>query len=227
MADYLTSRIGITPDRIQVIHNAVDFSVFNPQCVSKQSARQRLGISDDDIVLGFVGRLNPIKGPDLLVEATALLSERSPRYLLLLAGDGAQRKSLEKSAEQLGIGERVRFLGFCDNIPEVMAAFDIGIVPSRQESFGIVCLELMRMKIPVISSGAGGMAEYITDHKTGLLLRENTPQEICRCANKLAEDEQLRNHLIDAAYKLCDKFGVEQYAESYRKIYQNVLGQSD
>lgn len=226
-ADILIHSIGIAPERIRVIPNAVEFDVFDPQRISKQSARQKLGISDQDIVLGFVGRLNYQKGVDLLVEALSLLRQKSARYVLLIAGEGRERERLEELARQLGVEEQVRFLGFCGNVPEVMSAFDIGLVPSRFEPFGIVGLELMRMKVPVISSGAGGMAEYVIDNETGLLLGQNSPEEICGCVEQLSSDAQLRSHLVDAASKICEGFGVEQYAESHRGIYRELLGKSD
>lgn len=226
-ADFLVSRIGITPDRIKVIPNAVDFNVFNPHRIPGQPTRKKLGISDRDIVLGFVGRLDHIKGVDLLIKAAALLLQRSQRYFLLLVGEGPERKALEKLSHQLGIEARVRFLGFCDNIPDVMTAFDIALVPSRQEPFGIVCLELMRMKIPVISSGVGGMAEYITNEETGLLLKENSPDEICRYVERLVNDEQLRQRLINGGYKLAGQFGANKYVKTFQRMYEVILHEQD
>jgi glycosyltransferase involved in cell wall biosynthesis len=222
-AEYLVRRIGIAPDRIRVIPNAVEFNVFDPQKVSAKMSREKLGISDDDMVVGFVGRLNYVKGVDLLIKATALLLQRSRRYFLLIAGYGPQQKSLEELALQFGITDRVRFLSFCDNIPEVMAAFNVGVVPSRQESFGIVCLELMRMKIPVISSGVGGMAEYIADDETGLILKENTPGEICTYIERLAGNEHLQGRLVDAAYKFCERFSTDKYVKAVQQMYKEVL----
>lgn len=221
IADYLTDKIGISPNRVRVIHNSVQRDVFDYQLISSGTARKKLEISDSDIVVGFVGRFEPRKGADILVGAAALLMQRSKHYLLLLAGEGPQQKSLERLAQRLGINDRVRFLGFCQNVPEVMAAFDVGVVPSRSEAFGIVCLELMRMKVPVISSGAGGMAEYITDEQTGLLLKENTPEEICRCVERLVNDKQLRLNLAEAGYTLAGQFGVEQYIEKFQRICQD------
>jgi len=223
MSDYLVEKIGIAPERIRVIPNAVQFAVFDPQRTSRKLIRKQLGVSDNNIALGFVGRLNQIKGPDLLIKATALLLERTARYVAVFAGDGPQRKSLERLARQLNVHERVRFLGFRDDVAQVMAAFDIGIVPSRQESFGIVCLELMRMNVPVISSGAGGMAEYITDGQTGLILRENTPSEICRCVERIVNDQHLRRRLIEAGRRLVEQFSVEQYVKTTQAVYEEVL----
>lgn len=227
MAGYLTRRIGITPERIKVIPNAVRLDVFDLQRVSKRLSRQNLGISEQDIVLGFVGRLNSIKGVDLLVRAMPLLLRQSRHYFLLLVGEGPERESLQTLAQKLRVDDRIRFLGFCDNIPQIVAAFDIGVVPSRQESFGIVCLEMMRMMVPLVSSGVGGMAEYVIDGKTGLMLKENTPEEICRCVQLLSEDQKLRNSIVDAAYKLSERFSVQEYVKAYRQMYKEILRQEN
>lgn len=227
IADYLVHKIGISPDRVRVIYNPVQTDVFDYRRISSKTARERLGISDSDTVVGFVGRLDPMKGVDLLIKATALLLQRSERYLLLVAGEGPDRKSLGKLAQRLGIDDRVRFLGFCRNVPDVMAAFDIGVVPSRFEPFGIVCLELMRMKIPVISSGVGGMAEYITDEQTGLLLKQNTPEEICRCVERLVNDKQLCQNLMEVGYRVAEQFGVDQYVKEFQRICRNEKRRQD
>jgi len=155
----LARRTGIDESYIRIVPNAVDFDSFNPARVSRKVIRDRMGISDGDFVLGFVGRLHYVKGADLLIEALSLLLRKSQQYLLLVAGDGPQQRSLKALAKRPGVEARVRFLGTCDNVPELMAAFDVGVVPSRRESFGITVLELMRMKIPVVASGVDGMAE--------------------------------------------------------------------
>jgi glycosyltransferase involved in cell wall biosynthesis len=227
IADYLTRNIGISSDRIRVVHNAVQTDVFNPQRISSSAAKANLKISESDIVVGFVGRLDPMKGVDLLIEAAALLLQSSKRYMFLIAGDGPQRPSLEKSAKRLSIENRVRFFGFCRDVPAVMAAFDIGVVPSRFEPFGIVCLELMSMKVPVISSGAGGMSEYITDEQTGLVLKQNTPEEICRCVERLTNDKQLSQKLKEAGYELAKHFGVDRYVEIFQEICRDEIRRQD
>jgi len=226
-ADFLTRKIKIPVDRVKVVNNAVDLDIFDPQLISKNQAREKLGISLDDFVLGFVGRLCNQKGVDLLIEAAALLMQRSRRYLLLLAGDGQCRTSLEQQARELGFADRVRFLGFCSNISEVMATFDVGIVPSRWEPFGIVCLEMMRMKVPVVSSGVQGLAEIIKDQKTGLVTTDNTPTEIARCVQRLYKDELLRNELVKTAYQFCDRFSTVEYAKTMSRLYEQILYRKD
>jgi glycosyltransferase involved in cell wall biosynthesis len=227
MADYLVLKIGVSPDKVTVVYNPVQSDVFDYQRFSSIAARENLGISHNDIVIGFVGTLDPVKGPDILVKAVSLLIQKRSNYLLIIAGEGPQRVSLERLTHKLDIASRVRFLGFRQDIPEIMTAFDIGVVPSRYESFGIVCLELMRMKIPVVSSGAGGMTEYITNEQTGLLLKQNTPEEITACVERLVNDRQLRFGIVERAYKLTDQFSIDKVVEEFQRICFNGISRRD
>lgn len=218
----LIKRAAIKKDCIELIYNPIDFGIFDYHKVSREKSRRNLNISNEDFVIGFVGRLHPHKGVDILIRAFASLLQQSARYLLVLAGDGPQRKYLETLTAQLGIAERVRFLGMRADITEVMAAFDIGVVPSRREPFGIVPVELMRMKIPVVSSGIEGLAESVKNQVTGLVTCENNPDEICLCIQKLAEDEGLRNQLVEAAYTFSEKFRPKEQVKKIERIYERV-----
>ncbi len=219
----LTQRAGIDRDKIEIVYNAVDFARFDRDKTSPGRMRKKLEISEADIVIGFVGRLHKVKGADILIEAVALLLQQSPRYLLVLAGDGPERKSLESLASRLGISDHVRFLGTCTNIPELISAFDIGVVPSRHESFGIVALEIMRMKKPVVCSGVDGLAELVTDGVTGLVTRENRPEEIAATILRLANDRELQEKLIEKAYSFSKQFEIREHVKKLQKIYERYL----
>ena len=228
IANSLTAACQLVQKRVDkgciyVVPNAVDFSIFDPARVSRKVIRDRMGISDGDFVLGFVGRLHYVKGADLLIEALSLLLRKSQQYLLLVAGDGPQQQSLKALAKRPGVEARVRFLGTCDNVSELMAAFDVGVVPSRRESFGITVLELMRMKIPVVASGVDGMAELVTNGTTALVTGENTPEEIARCVERLTGDGELRKRLTEAAYSFSDRFGLSEHVKGIERIYERVV----
>jgi glycosyltransferase involved in cell wall biosynthesis len=108
------------------------------------------------------------------------------------------------------------------DIPEVAATFDIGVVPSRQESFGMVLVELMSMKVPVVCSGKGGLAELVRNEETGLVTRENEPDEICLCVQRLAQDQGLRNRLAEAAYAFSKKFEPKEQIGKLEKVYKRL-----
>jgi glycosyltransferase involved in cell wall biosynthesis len=180
-----------------------------------------------DTVIGFVGRLHKQKGVDLLIRAFALLLRRSADYLLVVAGDGPQRGYLRALARQFGVSERVKFLGVCRNVPEVMATFDVGAVPSRHEPFGRVALELMRMKVPVVCSGVNGLAELITNCVTGLITQQNVPEEIAVNIQNLAKDKELQEKLSDTAYTFSEQFNVRNHIRKLQKIYSQVLSRGE
>lgn len=223
MARELAASAGIDRAGIKVIYNAVDFGTFDPGRFSRRAIRQKLGISDSDFVLGFVGRLNHVKGVDLLIKALSLLLKKSNRYLLLIAGDGPQHRSLESLVKRLAVPEKVRFLGTCRNVAELMAGFDVGVVPSRQEPFGIVVLELMRMKVPVVCSGVEGMAELASNGVTTLVTQQNTPAKIAQCIERLAEDGDLRERLTQAAYNFSERFGLLQHVKLIEQLYLKIV----
>jgi len=223
VAKELAAKAKVKPDRIRVVHNAVNLDRFKPDEQKRRQFREQLGAGKDDIVIGYAGRLAYVKGVDLLVEAMGLLAEKSSRYLLVLVGQGRQREYLEKLTERLGISRRVKFLGFCDNVAEIMTAFDIGVVPSRQEAWGIVALELMSMKVPLVCSGVEGLAEIATDDETALLTSRNTAEEIAGCIERLTGDEALRGRLAQAGRQKSEEFSVGEYVRKIEQIYAELV----
>lgn len=220
----LMQRAKIPQGRIKVIYNAVDFDNFDRRRISGGSLRAQLGIAAEDVIIGYVGRLDYVKGVDLLVEAMALLLKESPRYQLVLLGEGSQRQVLQDRARGLGIADHVQFLGFRNDVSHVMVDFDIGVMPSRQESFGIVALEIMRMKIPMVASGVEGLAELVDHEQNALVPSHNTPQEIAECIRRLVGDADLREKLIDNAYRFTEGFGVSQCVNAVWDAYMEIRG---
>lgn len=221
-AAQLVKKAKIDPKQITVIPNAVDFEKFNPQKTERSRTRKMLKANPDDIVLGFVGRLNYVKGVDILIKAMPLLLKKSPQYLLALVGQGPQEPYLHKLVNQFDISDRVRFLGFNDNVPEIMDAFDIAVVPSRQEPFGIVAVEIMRKKIPMVCSDADGLAELVEDNVNALVPKKNMPGNVCEKIETLANDKMLQQKLADNAYSFSEKFSIKNCVDAVQKIYFEV-----
>jgi len=221
-ADELTKKTNIKKDKIEVIYTAIDIARFDYKKVSRKQARENFKVSENDIVIGFVGRLAKLKGVDILINAFKLLLDKSDKYLLLIAGNGPQRQSLELLAQRLGISQRVRFLGLCRNMPELISAFDIGVMPSLHEPFGRVAIELMRMKVPVVCSGLAGLAELVIDGKTGIVVTENTPEGNRDGIEKLINNEALRQSIVEQAYIFSEKFGIMEQVKKLETLYEKV-----
>ncbi len=139
----------------------VNLDLFHP--IAKSEAREQLGLRDDDRILLFVGRIEPLKGVDILLGAAAQLEAESDCFVLVVGGDSAARDgevaNLRSLASELGISERVSFLGAVDHerLPLFYSAADVCVVPSCYESFGLVALEARACGTPVVASRVGGL----------------------------------------------------------------------
>jgi glycosyltransferase involved in cell wall biosynthesis len=218
----LHEKAGMPLDAIHIIDNFVDFARFDPALYDRQKAQASLNLSEDDIVVGFVGRLDPAKGADILIEAGQVLININRRYRLVIVGEGRERPNLERLASQLFLGDRIVFAGLCENPAQAMAAFDLAVVPSRQEAFGIAVVEFMRMRIPVIASAAGGLIELVRDGETGLVLNSLDPQSIVTAVLRLMGDPSLRQTLADNAAVFSQRFDGRRQLQQLTQLYEQV-----
>lgn len=222
-AQKLVNKIKIKSEKIRIVYNPIDFESFYPRPDSRKKIRTSLGIQTHEIVLGFVGRLHKMKGVDLLIKAMPMLLQKDRSYCLLVAGDGPELPRLEALVGRLRIADRVRFFRRRDDIPEIMSTFDIGVIPSRHEPFGRVAVELMRTKVPIVTSGVDGLGELVNSEQTGLVTAKNTAEEICRAVERLVADQPLRERIAEAAYAFSEQFGTKAYLEKIQKVYNELL----
>ncbi len=218
----LHERAGLPLDAIHIIDNFIDFARFDPTLYDRAKARAALNLSEDDIVVGFVGRLDPAKGADILIEAGQVLINLNPRYRLVIVGQGREGTNLESLAVRLFLGNRIVFAGLSENPAQAMAAFDIAVVPSRQEAFGIAVVEFMRMRIPVIASAAGGLIELVHDGETGLILDNLDPPSIVTAVQRLTGDPTLRQTLIENATAFSQRFDGRRQLQQLTQLYEQI-----
>lgn len=222
-ANMLIQTVGIPESQIHIIYNAVDLETFKPDPSARESVRQQFGFSDKDIVVGFLGRFHPVKGVDLLVQAMPLLFQKDSSFKLLLLGDGPLRDSLKKQTLTDGTDSHICFAGFQENAAYFMNAFDIACIPSRQEPFGIVALEVMSMNIPLVCSRADGLAELIQDNENALGLTELSPEEIALRILDLSQNESLRKRLQKNASVFCQQYGIPQFVRRIGDAYGRII----
>ena len=221
-AAQLTSASGIDPSRIQVIYNAVDTAVFRPDADARRRIRQTLGYSETDTVIGFVGRLSPDKGIDLLVEAMGLLASENSAMKLLIVGSGPMEKHLREKTDALRISPRVHFAGFQPSPAEWINAFDIACLPSRYESFGLAAAEMMTMKIPLICTAVGGLKELTENGRNALVIRQNTPRHIASAIDLLAADAAMQATLSNNAFDFSRHFSIDAFISKIEALYSNL-----
>lgn len=213
------------PAKVMVIPLGVDLERFRP--LDKEAARAALGLQDERIVL-FVGRLEPLKGVDILINAAALLESDVDCSVLIVGGDSGSRAQvarLRDLARERGIEQRVAFVGAVDHdqLPLYYSAADVCVVPSHYESFGLVAVEAMASGLPVVASRVGGLTGTVRDGETGYLVPWLCPEPFAERIELLLSNEPLRRSLGEAAREAVTRFRWETVAASILALYDELL----
>ncbi|MDY7011640.1 MAG: glycosyltransferase, partial [Planctomycetota bacterium] len=186
-----------------------------PETPARQNARSKSG----RFRIGTVGRLSHEKGMDMLIEAFALVKAQLPQAELVLVGDGAERPRLEGMVAERGLTDSVCFLGIRDDVPALLAGFDIFVLPSRSEGLPLVILEAMAAGLPIVATDVGGVSEAVRDGENGLLIRPESSRVMADAIIKLAENEDMRNSLGQASRSsFNERFELSLMVNSYGKI---------
>jgi D-inositol-3-phosphate glycosyltransferase len=214
------------PARISVVPLGVDMDRFRP--IDKDEARRQLGFEDAKIIL-FVGRIEPLKGVDILINAAAMLESDVECSVLIVGGDEASKArvaELQGLASDLGIGHRVAFVGAVDHdkLPLFYNAADVCVVPSHYESFGLVAVEAMACGVPVVASRVGGLTGTVKDGETGYLVPWLCPEPFAERIEMLLDNESLRRNLGEAAHEGVSRFRWENVASHVLEVYGELIG---
>ena len=229
------------PGRVEVVHPGVDLSTFND--IGKAGARKRLGLPADGPLITFVGRIQPLKAPDVMLRAVAVLLERRPelRSSLTVAvvggpsGSGLERPdSLVRLAEELGIDRQVRFVPPVaqDELVDWYAASTLVCVPSYNESFGLVAIEAQATGTPVVAAAVGGLTTAVRNDYSGLLVDDHEPASYAAAFERVLLEPGLRDRLAAGAEQQAQQFGWDRtadmmlgvYAEAQHKMRADLTG---
>ncbi len=208
------TNLGVEPERIQVLRNGVDLSVFRP--VDRDSAREQLGLQGPMIL--SVGHLVPRKGHDLVIRALSGLSEAS----LVIVGEGPERSALERLAKELGVDDRVQFAGSIEHerMHEIYGATDALVLASDREGWANVLLESMACGTPVVASNVWGTPEIVRSPAAGLLLPNRNTQTIADSIKTLLQDPPARAET--RAY--AEGFDWTQTTQGHGDLFREILG---
>ena len=213
----LTQIYRVPAGRVVVIPLGVDLQQFTPG--DRGEARARLGVPPIERLLLAVGRIEPLKGLDILIRALAQLNQRLPATLAIIGGDERAEPEVAKLralAEELGVAEAVHFLGSRPHeaLPDYYRAADVVVVPSFYESFGLVAVEAMASGVPVVASRVGGLASTVADGRTGYLIAWRCPEPFAEKIEVLLRNEPLRGAMGAGAAERMRAYSWDAVAEA-------------
>jgi glycosyltransferase involved in cell wall biosynthesis len=221
--DFLVRERSVPPERVRLIWNGAPLDEFAP--VPRDRAlrvRREMGLPDDAVVVGTVGRLNTQKGHVHLVDAAARLRHvESLRFLI--AGDGDLLGDLQARARAAGVSERVIFAGHRTDVPDVLGAMDVFCLSSLYEGTPLALFEAMAAGKPIVSTAVDGCREVLTDGVTGLLVPPADPAALADAIERVAGSPALRDELSRRALEESRKYDVRACVDAMQTVYDDVL----
>ena len=213
---YLIEVEWVPEDKIRVLPNAIE----PPPPVAEEVVRRLRQQWGNGPLLGTVARLEPQKGLDTLLKAVALLKQRNAEVRCIIVGEGKARTELEAQARTLGIADAVLFVGTRRDIPAVLAALDVFVLPSRFEGLSLALLEAMAAGCPVVATAVSGSVEVVHDGETGLLVPPGDAKALAEAVYRLLTNSELARRVALAGKELVLKhYTIEPIAGRYEEIY--------
>ena len=217
---YLVRRVGIAAGRISQIYNGVDTERFTPRPSGAANGLPAEFAEQDTLVIGTVGRIQPVKDQVTLLKAFAELVQRYARLRLAVIGDGPLLGDLRRFAETLGIAKLTWLPGAIDNIPDALRRFDVFVLPSLSEGISNTLLEAMASGVPVVATAAGGNLELVDDGYCGRLFPPGDVATLARLLAGYVADPLLRQtHAIAARRIAVERFSLGTMVKRYQEVY--------
>lgn len=214
---------GLGEDKIVVRYLGVDTERFVPDATARRQWAVKFNISDDELILSTVSYLRPFKNPHVLVETCVELAKRNIPAQLFVAGDGEMLPSLRQFSEQLGVADRIHWLGNVHDPKSLLQASDIFVLASTGEAFGLVLAEAMACGVPVVGSRHGSLLEVVSEGETGLLATPLDAKAFADAIETLAEDPERRKRMgRQAIERVNARFTVERVVDETIKIYDSL-----
>jgi glycosyltransferase involved in cell wall biosynthesis len=203
--------------QMALIRNGVEIEDFNK---IEEPSIKIPGLSPDRTVLIFVGRLDAVKGVDILIRAVSILNEKMDALHLLIVGDGAIRSELEALTTKLNLSDKVSFLGTRRDIPALLRLSDIKVMPSYWEGLPVSAIEAMAAGVPVIASDVEGLNEVVRDNVTGILIPPGNPEMLAKAIFRCVANPQLSEEMGKNGRKIATRdFSRQRMITSYKQLF--------
>jgi glycosyltransferase involved in cell wall biosynthesis len=218
----------LKPEVVEILHNGVDMSRFNPETVDRNKIRTEFGIKENELVIGMVSRFTPGKGHEEFLWAAKELNKEFSNLKYLIVGEASRgedqyAEKVKQLAREYDLNN-VIFTGYRGDIPNVLAAINIFIFPSHAEALGNALIEAMAMKLPSVCSNAEGVLDIAVDNETSYLFENKNAEDLKEKIKLLIESEALRRQFGENAGKrVLENFEVGKVTDKIIKMYEEEI----
>jgi len=228
LRDDILGRTRLKKNKTRVIYNGIDTSLF--QHPHSNTLRQKYGWPENEIIIGSLGNIRSAKGYDILLRAAALLenSPHSCRFVIAGQSNSSLIDELLTLRKELGLEDKVHFLGFLDDAAEFLSNIDLFLSSSVSEGLPLSAIQAMVSGLPIIATRCGGYKRLITDRENGWLVEVGNPQAIADAIEVVAADHGLRDKLSGNARKYAiETFDIQVMLEAYEQVYSRFISDDD
>jgi len=226
-AEIVSSKIPA--EKVVTIYNGINPLPFTPASIdTSRKIRNGLGIRDDELVLGAIGRLEPQKGFFDLISSLAHIKAKFNSVRLLIVGEGELRDTLELQINNHNLSGTIKFTGLRNDVPEILTALDVFVSPSLWEGLPNVILEAMAAGKPVVATSVGGTPEAIVDGETGLLIPPRNPEALASAIIRLLKNPELRTKMGRAGKeRVLKQFSILRMVTKTQQLYKELMIEKD
>lgn len=221
----LAKQYNIASDKKMItIHNGIDIEKYEKSNYSRTDTLEELGIQQECFIVGMVARISEQKDPIKFIEIAKEVCSAIENAYFVLVGDGELREQVEELIMKYDLKDRVKITGWVDDVNKYISVFDVGILTSKWEGFGLVLTEYMAGKKPIIASNIGGIPELIEDNYNGILVDTNDISKFIKSIIELKDNDTLKSKYVEnSSYILNNKFNIKNVVEKHNELYRKLL----
>ncbi|MCD7714036.1 MAG: glycosyltransferase family 4 protein [Prevotella sp.] len=210
--------------KIKTIFNGIDLSAVKRQVADSTISRESLGMPADAYLIGMVGRISKQKAPDTFVKMAAEVNKKIPNAWFMMVGDGDKREETEHMIADLGLSRQFIITGWVDNPNSYANLFDVAVLLSRWEGFGLVLAEYMELGKPIVATETDAIPDLIVDRENGLLVTVDDHEQAAQAVLEIHDNEELKNEMIRKGRMRVEAFfDVKRTAREHELLFEKLL----
>ncbi|MCK4914387.1 MAG: glycosyltransferase [Planctomycetes bacterium] len=227
--DVLRDNPSVCADKVFSLGNSIDYGRFADVKISKEQAKKNIGLPEKSFVFGTVGRLVPTKGQTFLLDAFAIVKQKMSQAELVFIGKGRLESQLKEKADKMGLADSVHFLASRSDIPQVLKAMDVFVLPSIAEGLPRSLLEAMAAGLPCVATAVGGIVEILGDGEFGLLVLAKSDQALAKAMMQfIVMPESEKNNIIEKAKQhIRDCYTHKVVIEKLQNVYEDAYAKTN